>query len=453
MRVRPVLLVAALVAPAAGEEEIYPWDEENVPGPGWPGATAAESNSAWPTGEQPATLAAWPTTDDGAPTSCWSTTVLSDTEDGWPGTCKGLDLVSGVATEEACQSHCNEDPLCRVWQFDVASACHTGVGQRCDEPPDAGAVALYRAQQVQHGDVRVMKDMRGWEVKNLMPLGALSGPDGLVSPSEQCKRYCYSNVKCQYWQYSSTGCYVEDPAESSFASAYAAQYPLTTVGGAAGDSEVARSVSAAEYIQHICPAQPPIVLEGPEGGVPWFQIGAGVLILGVLLSAFLVYCDAFRCRCCSPKEKGRGLRDSEELRPLSAGSHASEALVPELPTRQGSGPAGMFQTPPQQLQGFQYTPVPARSQVSTPALSTASTPAGSFSVVAMQQAQQQAQLQSPLPSPLLSPPRTLSGSQPQAYSFSGAVSPPISAVGSIVSRPGLVSPPSSVRIQPQRPAM
>ncbi len=47
--------------------------------------------------------------------------------------------------------------------------------------------------------------------------------------SVRCKRWCYSYVKCQYWQYGSGGCWVEIP------DSYVTEYPMTIGSGSSRD--------------------------------------------------------------------------------------------------------------------------------------------------------------------------------------------------------------------------
>lgn len=315
---------------AVGADAVLPWDPENVPGDGWPGRDAEESNAAWPTGQQPASLVAWEMDDD-RPEPCWKVTVLHDTALGWPGQCDGLDRVT-FASEEECEASCRRDPTCGVWQFTNFSECFHGQGFYCDDGGGRAPVAVRRAQRLLHGDIRVMKDMTGWDVFKLRNLGVWrtgNVTDGVL----HCRNYCYSQIYCQYWQYGEGGCYVEDPrSEFIVMKEYEVQYPLTTNGGATQDSNFARTGVAAEYIQHICPARlaptttvAPAEVLGVPVGVPvgalegevqkrWQLVGG----ISALVAAISLCACARRC-----SEPGQG-----ELRKKTR-SHSVDLLQPE----------------------------------------------------------------------------------------------------------------------------
>ncbi|CAE8632248.1 unnamed protein product, partial [Polarella glacialis] len=111
-------------------------------------------------------------------------------------------------------------------------------------------VALSGGQRLQHGSVRVLKELRGIEILNLRQLGFLHGP-GSAEDVAECRNICYSDVLCQYWQYGDSGCRVEDPTFQFV------EYPLTLPGtvpaGAIQSSKYAQSLVAGEFIQHYCP--------------------------------------------------------------------------------------------------------------------------------------------------------------------------------------------------------
>jgi len=220
-------------------------DPLNVPSSAWPADSADGSNSAWPTGRQPASLEAWPkVAGQSTLAPCWKTTVIEDAALGWSGQCVGLQRSSGTSLE-ICQNTCFLDPLCAVWQFS-SFGCWQGQGEQCDSRGGTGLIPVSGAQRIAHGAVRVMKHLLGIQVENLRNLGIWQGgntQDGV----EHCKRYCYSDLRCQYWAYGMNGCWVEDPTFKSV------QYPLTSKGGATRTSAVAATIIAGEFIQHYCP--------------------------------------------------------------------------------------------------------------------------------------------------------------------------------------------------------
>eukprot|EP00929_Paragymnodinium_shiwhaense_P008251 TRINITY_DN112197_c0_g1_i1.p1 TRINITY_DN112197_c0_g1~~TRINITY_DN112197_c0_g1_i1.p1 ORF type:complete len:490 (-),score=102.18 TRINITY_DN112197_c0_g1_i1:55-1464(-) len=260
---RDVLAAVAAVMPVGlslGSEitaaPMLAWDPRNVPGPAWPGATPVASNQAWPTGLQPGSLKAWPS-EEGQPSRCWKVEVLKDSAQGWPAQCDGLQEMPGLDIDQ-CEESCRQDPMCGVWQFRRSGQCFQGEGLQCDTPAAAGVpVPVVKAQRLQHGDIRVLKDMAGWEVLNLRSVGFLSSSDDPNDGAIHCRALCYSKLFCEYWQFGITGCYIEDPKSTMLGleTKGQAQYPLTTEDGATQTSDFAQS-AVGEYIQHICPAHP-----------------------------------------------------------------------------------------------------------------------------------------------------------------------------------------------------
>jgi len=286
---------------AVGSEVILPWDPENLPGEGWPGRDARESSAAWPTGQQPPSLVAWEMDDD-RPEPCWKVSVLHDTVEGWPGQCDGLDRVE-TDREEECEDTCRRNPTCGMWQFTDLSQCFQGEGFHCDDGGGRGPVGVRRAQRLQHGDVRVLRDMTGWDVFNLRSLG-LWDTGNVTDGVGRCRNYCYSQIFCQYWQYGEGGCYVEDPrSEYVILKEYEVQYPLTTDGGVSNDTDFARTAIAGEYIQHICPAKvgptttpaPSFELWGVPLGALRSRLGSRWLLFACLFVLPLAICSCWSC--------------------------------------------------------------------------------------------------------------------------------------------------------------
>eukprot|EP00929_Paragymnodinium_shiwhaense_P054670 TRINITY_DN27411_c0_g1_i3.p1 TRINITY_DN27411_c0_g1~~TRINITY_DN27411_c0_g1_i3.p1 ORF type:complete len:480 (-),score=105.59 TRINITY_DN27411_c0_g1_i3:93-1532(-) len=222
------------VAPPLGGTKMPEDDPENLPSPSWPGATAAESNAAWPAGRQP---------------------------HGWLGQCSDLQHKNGLNMHQ-CKTQCTNNPECSVWQYIPDSGCWSGrTTEFCDRGADRVPVQLQGAQRIQHGQVRKLKDLKGWEVSDLRPLGFYATgatPEGL----DHCRSYCYSDLNCEYWIYGKDGCWVHDPSYERV------QYPLTTSGGATMQGEFALSVVDGEYIQHYCPPGNGSSHQGNSGGKP-----------------------------------------------------------------------------------------------------------------------------------------------------------------------------------------
>jgi len=134
---------------------------------------------------------------------------------------------------------------------DTAQACWHGLGNNCYQRESTSFPGVVRAQRIMHGEVRVLANLTRvqiWGLKKAFDSNYFihQRPDAV----EACRNHCYSNIKCQYWQYSSvTGCWTEEPSPSG---ADAVEYPLTTH-AATEDSHMADFIIAGEYIQHLCP--------------------------------------------------------------------------------------------------------------------------------------------------------------------------------------------------------
>eukprot|EP00439_Symbiodinium_sp_Y106_P029202 s5189_g3.t1 len=360
-------------------------DPRNVPGPEWPAQTQEESNQAWPTGHQPASLAAWSVKHG----MCWQSKVLRDMEHGWPGQCVGLLLVQAT-TLTTCRNSCLNDPRCSVWQFNpgqMNGGCWQGQGHHCESRNGYNTVQFSGGQRIQHGSIRVMKQMSGIEVHGLRPIGKLDSDDQSTN-IERCRNVCYSDILCQYWQYGEDGCRVEDPTYSSV------QYPLTLEGGASKTSEYARRILAGEYIQHLCPprSQPEFRAAlrkdhpDPLGEyAAWRLVPYGILLALVILTLFcLAFCiidyqdlaeeehmaglqqcsksihqlgvEARMTSSRSQKDAPRRGTDSSLAR--QAHSPSSKTAQAPLPMQLASLPQRIFSPPQQATFGFSPANVP-----------------------------------------------------------------------------------------------
>jgi hypothetical protein len=240
----------------------------------FPGPTPQASNSAWPSGHQPAKGECWPKD----PTtkkykSCWYKKVLDDTERGWPGKCSGLQEMSKHDRDGAsCEESCIRDPRCPVWQEvwerGVADpVCFHGYGLDCTAIRSGLRPNVQRSQRLQHGSIRVLMRLKGMEIRNLKRVFDGNYYTRRPDAIENCKKICYSDILCQYWQYNGEeGCFVENPPMHTVA------YPLTT-NDVRTNSEFARTVLAGEYILHRCPKHLEDFTEADENAqftlVPW----------------------------------------------------------------------------------------------------------------------------------------------------------------------------------------
>jgi hypothetical protein len=172
--------------------------------------------------------------------------VLQDVSLGWPGACRGLSRTSAINALD-CHESCAQDPLCSVWKYNLMTQCSQGVGERCG---DVGGEDLLTmgSQRLLHGEVEVLMDLRGWEIRGLREIGDTAWGSGNGTLGlENCRAWCYSNLHCQFWQYGNKGCFAEDRGKS-------VTYPLTASqdGPARYNTTVARSMLAGEFIQHTC---------------------------------------------------------------------------------------------------------------------------------------------------------------------------------------------------------
>jgi hypothetical protein len=149
-----------------------------------------------------------------------------------------------VPDTETCKSICAADPSCSTWTLQAGGSCYTGAAEYCYDPSQP---VPEKAQRLFHGEVVVLKSLRGFEVTNLRRIFGPGHFMNLSAAVEHCRSACYSNVKCQFWQYAEDGCYLETPD-----SGYSVSYPLTTDNLKLG-TQFAETVVAGEFIQHYCP--------------------------------------------------------------------------------------------------------------------------------------------------------------------------------------------------------
>jgi len=229
-----------------------------LPGKGWPGPTDRDSHDAWPGGRQPDNLECWPKNNVGGYQACEYKKVVRDTEDGWPGKC--LDLTEKKLRTRSCRDNCGNDPYCAVWQEAPDGKCMQGIGSDCYGKVGHLGYTPKAAQRVQHGEIRVLADLRGLMVQGLKRMFDKNYFSDERTAIAHCRAICYSNFQCQYWLYTADGCRVEAPPE------FAVRYPLT-LNTATRDSEMAEEVIAGEFIQHYCPV--PMELYDENGFFLW----------------------------------------------------------------------------------------------------------------------------------------------------------------------------------------
>lgn len=219
-----------------------------VPLPSFPAASASGSHKAWPGGQQPAPAECWPKWWDGQLLACNHIEVLDDTRNGWPGKCKGLVELKSVNGTD-CEDDCRSKPSCQSYQNTVYYSCWQGMGYDCFA---RNGFVPRAAKRFQRGQVRVLKDLKGWQIVGLYKV--FDNSDGMFPGLEDainfCKHVCYSDIRCEYWSYAPNfGCWVEDAAQE-----YRPSYPLTLT-SALSDTEFGRNSVAGEYIQHFCDPQ------------------------------------------------------------------------------------------------------------------------------------------------------------------------------------------------------
>lgn len=223
----------------------------DLPKRGFPAVTDLQSNAAWQSGHQPRNDECWKKESLGNFEACWYTKVLFSTDRGWPGKCQGLMSVDTKGL--SCKESCIRNPSCPVWQTfwrkgKTNEVCMQGRGRDC--PGMRGGrnqLTINAAERIQHGTIRVLMELKGMEIRNLRQDFDAEYYTRRQDATFACKAMCYSDIKCQYWLYSTTdGCFLEDPPMHSV------QYPLTKK-DVNHNSAFAKSVIVGEYILHRCP--------------------------------------------------------------------------------------------------------------------------------------------------------------------------------------------------------
>lgn len=208
----------------------------NQPKDSFPASSVAESPNAWSSGYQPTNLQCWGRTDSGDYTKCSRITELESKE----GVLKCDGMVETDLTGQTCEEHCKSDVSCAAWKL-TAGKCFTGVGKNCFS---GTGYTVEDGGRFQHGDVEVLMDLTGKKVSSLVLVFGVDSLDTLQTQEraeEACKNMCYSDFKCQYWNYvKDSGCFTED-------SNHPVPYPLLAA-ELVSDSKV----SAGQYVRRSC---------------------------------------------------------------------------------------------------------------------------------------------------------------------------------------------------------
>lgn len=230
-----------------------------MPGAGFPGATAQESALAWPSHRVPRKLECWPqnTTDGGhrAFLACARVTVLDDLKHGFPGKCQGLTEIPLVPQFESCETLCKKRPFCSGFQVgrrggrDGPMSCWHGYARSgFDCYMNTETFTPWSAKLFSQGTVRVLANTSKVQIMGLRhsfePYWFINVSDAI----QACRNECYSNLLCQYWQYIQlSGCWVEDPVYPG-----SVPVPPTTAKVWKSNTHLSSWVLAGEYIQHVC---------------------------------------------------------------------------------------------------------------------------------------------------------------------------------------------------------
>jgi len=341
-----------------------------LPEGGWPlvATDATTSNAAFGTQGQPLNLQCWPKNSNYDLMPCGHQVLerfgSADVASAWAGACNNLDEDTAATTQALCQSNCENDPFCTVWQWSAeagstaplpAPSCFRGVGNKCFvAETDSSARNITASQRIQHGLVNVVVDGGYFLSHVLSGLQKQFGENiGVEVPRlstfeaqrDACRNICHSNILCQYWQSfyddglsSDLGCWTENPGVDSSGDrnqndlGVMIAYPLTHAGfrpnGVEGDET---KIKGAQYIQHHCPiptlpqrpaatvtttttvllvAPALVTTAAPSGGFmnPW-----GYLLIGLFLIAAIALL-AFMFLCSQPKKP----KSTRAVKPIKA---------------------------------------------------------------------------------------------------------------------------------------
>jgi hypothetical protein len=242
---------------------------------GFPGLNAELSNAAWASGKQPEKLVCWPKDTSGKLKSCKNSKVLEDSsygcedsvccgrDSGNPCFCQNMALQ--IPTPPSCSQYCLNNPECQTYMENTSSSCSIGLGYQCYSNDQPKSEEPLRLQRIQHGSIRVLMDLTGWQVQGLVRVFPVNGQTGgkpffgwkegtddwdgghaWKVAAARCRDVCYSDIKCEFWIYSIWyGCWVEDATHANVSR------PLT-LANADRSSKFAKSARAGQYILHTC---------------------------------------------------------------------------------------------------------------------------------------------------------------------------------------------------------
>lgn len=212
-----------------------------------------------------------------------------------------LHWLDEARTAERCGEYCRMHADCEVWQFLAAGECWYGQGYSCQlrggDADFQGQVVA--GQRLQHGTVQVLRSLLDIQILDLQQIGLFANGNRTTSIA-RCRKMCYSDVDCRYWQYGMDGCWLE----------HAPLYPYQ--GRQTNNSDFARTVLAGEEIRHDCPDEPAVMM---SGGVSVALVWAVALLIGVVALAVVMGWYLMRvakARKKSSRGRKRGLRVSEE---------------------------------------------------------------------------------------------------------------------------------------------
>jgi hypothetical protein len=160
-----------------------------------------------------------------------------------------------VPQGETCESFCRKNVLCTVFQVldDDAHTCYQGElnkGAWCLEREGDSTFKPLEAKRLMHGDMRVLANLTGVQVMGLKNVFTAYYYIHDSDAVRTCAHVCYSNIACQYWQYSKAwGCWVENPAPDGVG---LIANPITSISWMT-ETSFAKTVTAGEHIQHFCP--------------------------------------------------------------------------------------------------------------------------------------------------------------------------------------------------------
>jgi hypothetical protein len=243
----------------------------DVPDPAkFPGNTPDETEAMFSANRQPEKMECWPkNATKGWYDTCKQKTDLEDVANGWPAACTGLYQVTPTYGE-TCESMCTKEITCNVYVIvnDQAQGCWHGEGVDCFQR--VGWPGATAGKRIMHGEVRVLANTTGYQIMGLhrafdANYFVTQDPDAV----QACRNACYSNVECEWWQYSRmSGCWTENPNLATGAEGSGmVEYPMTRNSWKSGTA-YADTFIAGEYIQHVCPGTSHVPMKFSASLVP-----------------------------------------------------------------------------------------------------------------------------------------------------------------------------------------